>query len=386
MKRRHLKRKHPDVPIDTGDAEVEGTGGGGSRAGTGLGSIDEGVSGADMRGTSAEGIQLAGLSALGGGGNDPHNHRDHAQDGLSWMNMGDSSLRPPIPRNDSNHAQNEGGFDLLPPPPPLLETGQRPIFDYTIGGPEDLLFPNPPIKEVAGGTGSTGGTWTPSAFDALLEQLEQGKNSGVTDGAIDGARDTDERRPSTATSTLRQPSVVSPPLYNLSPRARAYTTGTSTYNPLSDHSLIRRATELFFTHSSRYFTFLHQPTFDPHDSAHPHTLIAGITCTGLLFSPDPADRAMAEECYTRGKALMVDDAAWRADMATSTKALASLQALVLLSTFAIMGLGGDETQVGLRMHAKCVEVGCLGWQTMLTAACSETGIDRAISHDVYRYG
>lgn len=343
-----MKRKHPNVPLDEGDPDPPSE----TRASASHQSQEPLAAMLQETGPSTSAM----LPLMGGiiASDQPPPVQVQvpapAPNPLSWLDVtSDTARRPPTRREPSG---GDMGFDLMPPMDQPGDTDQnRPMFDYGLGGPGDMLF-----QEADGTTGSSKAAWTPSTFDALLQQLGERRPSP-------GSIDTDPRP-----STQGQPSIVSPPLYRVPSH-----TYDATANPLLDAALIRRGSDLFFTHSSRYFTFLHQHTFDPLDSAHPKTLIAGIMCTGLLFSCNATDRGRAKECYARGKALMVDDGAWKADMATSARALASLQALVLLSTFAIMGMGGEETQVGLRMHSKCVEVSHVSFALLSGAHVSLRG-------------
>ncbi|KAM0750894.1 hypothetical protein T439DRAFT_380736 [Meredithblackwellia eburnea MCA 4105] len=133
---------------------------------------------------------------------------------------------------------------------------------------------------------------------------------------------------------------------------------------------IARGVELFFQHLSPSFPFLHQPTFNPSESA--LHLVLSVCCLGFQFGDDPAIEGLAsppgrsgdatsQKCYQSASELMSRMKEKDKSLEPSDK-LVMVQTYLLLQMYAFFHLGDDGQEdedsgsVGLRFHSKMIRL------------------------------
>lgn len=118
---------------------------------------------------------------------------------------------------------------------------------------------------------------------------------------------------------------------------------------------------LFFDHVGHIFSFIHRPTFDTNTA--PEHLLLGMLCISLLYLDDDNHGSRAStSCFLRGRKLL-DELEQRSGPDRGLD-VTIIQAMVLLGMHAVMVQRGAATSSGLRMHARCVEVGLMQRTTL----------------------
>jgi hypothetical protein len=121
---------------------------------------------------------------------------------------------------------------------------------------------------------------------------------------------------------------------------------------------VTRGCDLFFTHISPFFPFVHQSTFDIAQTA--PELILGMLSLGYQYGEDPdmgdkegSGAGLSMRCFHQARIMIASEEANTGDHSHN---LSTVQSYLLLQICAMMYLCGTDSAYGLKMHSNMISL------------------------------
>lgn len=121
---------------------------------------------------------------------------------------------------------------------------------------------------------------------------------------------------------------------------------------------VTRGCDLFFTHVSPFFPFIHQSTFDITQAA--PELILGMLSLGYQYGEDPemgdkegSGAGLSKRCFHQARIMIASEEANTGDHSYN---LSTVQSYLLLQICAMMYLCGTDSAYGLKMHSNMISL------------------------------
>jgi hypothetical protein len=121
---------------------------------------------------------------------------------------------------------------------------------------------------------------------------------------------------------------------------------------------VTRGCDLFFTHVSPFFPFIHQSTFDISQTA--PELILGMLSLGYQYGEDPdmgdkegSGASLSMRCFHQARIMIAAD---EANIEDHSYSLSTVQSYLLLQICAMMYLCGTDSAYGLKMHSNMISL------------------------------
>lgn len=128
---------------------------------------------------------------------------------------------------------------------------------------------------------------------------------------------------------------------------------------------IDRGCDLFFANVSHFLPFLHQPTFNPSQTA--THLVLSMLCLAYQHGEDPesgdqegSGESFSIRCFHQAHALIISDEGSPDALSQNTT---MIQSYLLLQICAMMYLCGDNSASGLKMHSNMISLARAGKMT-----------------------